>query len=130
MKKKILIATLAVATLLLPMGCKRASVASQATPVLQGACNSYDSGMYRALIGFQASLLSLHAMLVSPNTAPGTISALQPYVTRAIKDYNLAEGAWQAYHAACISQPSLSPATAQAAINKVQTDLQQTVGVK
>lgn len=130
MKKKILIATLAMATLLVPMGCKRTKVSPQSTPVLQGACNSYDSGMYRALIGFQASLLSLRATLVDPNTPSKTVSALQPYVTKAIKDYNLAEGAWQAYHAACISQPKLSPTTAQAAVNKVQTDLQQTVGVK
>lgn len=85
-------------------------------PLAPGAANSTDQAIYSSLMVAQASLNSLKASVPSN-------PQLKPYVNQAITDYNIAEVAWQTYHAAVALNPSVSPAAAQAALSKVQADL-------
>lgn len=127
MKKTLILAVL----LLLPMaGCKTAKTSVPAAPALAGSCNPADSAMYQTLIFAQGSLLNLRATLADPSTAPATIQALKPYVSQAVSAYNLAEVAWQTYHAACMANPKLSPAAAQTAVNNLSTAINAVPAVK
>lgn len=120
------IATLLCAVLVFPLtACKTVTATAPAAP-LPGACNAADSTMYQALTVAQASLLSLEATMKNTSTASATVATLKPYVAQAVVDYNIAEAAWQGYHAACITNPALSPASAQAAVNTLQTAVSAT----
>lgn len=105
-------------------GCKKTTATGPTAPPLAGACNPADQGMYQTLVFAQGSLLNLKATLADPKTDPNTVSALTPYYNQAKTDYNIAEAAWQGYHAVCLVTPSASPATAQAAVSKLGGDLQ------
>jgi hypothetical protein len=122
--KTLTVLILAAATLV-PMGCKKVAPTNPAT-LAPGAYNSTDQTIYQSLMAVQASLNSLKATLTNPLTTQQTISTLKPYINQAITDYDIAEVAWQTYHAALATNPSASPAAAQTAISKVQTDLQNT----
>lgn len=116
--------------LTLPLAaCKTASTSAPPPPPLTGSCNPADADMYKTLIFVQGSLLNLNATIKADETSdPNTASVLKPYAQSAVVDYNIAEAAWQGYHAACLANPSLSPASAQAAVNKVSTDMQTLPG--
>lgn len=102
---------------LLGSGCSlKTSPASPQAPAVQT--------LYNTLIVAQATLNSLRNTLDNPATPAATVAILKPYVNQAITDYDIAEVAWQAYNAALASNPSASSTQAQAAISKVQTDLQ------
>lgn len=120
--------------LILPLmvaGCKTASAPTPPAPPLQGACNSTDADIYRTLIFAQGSILNLNATIRADEvTDPTTANTLKPYAQQAATDYNIAEATWQGYHAACISNPSLSAVSAQAAVNKLTSDLQTVPGGK
>ncbi len=123
--KRILAAIALGAVLIAPMGCKKPSAANPVT-LAPGAYNQTDQTLFQSLMAVQASLNSLKATLANPQTTAQTVNTLKPYVNQAITDYNIAEVAWQTYHAALMTNASASPAAAQAAISKVQTDLQNT----
>ncbi len=106
-------------------GCKTVTTAVQTAP-LPGACNAVDSTMYQTLVTAQASILSLESTLANPGTTPATVTTLKPYVSESVTAYNLAEAAWQAYHAACVVNGSASSAAAQAAVNTLQTAISAT----
>lgn len=96
------------------VGC-RPTTTKPAT-LVPGAADQADQAIYDSLMVAQASLNSL-------KTSAKTNAVLKPYVDQAIKDYNVAEAAWQTYHTAVSVNPSVSPTAAQAALNKVQADL-------
>ncbi len=123
--RRILIALTLASTMLVPMGCHKTTPTNPAT-LAPGAYNSTDQTLYQSLMAVQASLNSLKATLANPQTTPQTVTLLKPYVNQAILDYDIAEVAWQTYHAALATNASASPKAAQAAIAKVQTDLQNT----
>ena len=118
--------TVLLLSLALTAGCKKGTTSGPTAPPLSGACNTADSIMYQTLVFSQGSILNLKATLANPQTAPATVSQLTPYYNQAKADYNIAEGAWQAYHAACVTNAAASSATAQAAVNKLSSDLQAT----
>ena len=121
--KRILIPLLALAML---AGCKTVTTTPATAPTLTGACNAADSAMFQTLVFAQGSILNLKATLADPQTAPKTVTTLTPYYNQAKTDYDIAIAAWKGYHAACILNPSLSPATAQSSVNKLNTDIQST----
>lgn len=112
MRKFLAVASLAF-LLAAPMGCKRATAP---TPLAPGAYNKVDQSLYQSLMAAQASLNLLKTEIPAN-------PALKAPVNQAILDYNLAEVAWQTYHAALATNPNASPAAAQTALAKVQTDL-------
>ena len=111
--------------MLVPMGCKKATATNPAT-LAPGAYNSVDQTLYQSLMAVQASLNHLKATLADPKATAQTVTTLKPYVNQVITDYDIAEVAWQTYHASLATNANASPAAAQAAIARVQTDLQNT----
>jgi hypothetical protein len=73
------------------MGCKAAS-----TTLPPGALNTFDADSYQSLMVAQAALNSFKAQSV---TLSATSPTFKPVLNQAITDYNVAESAWQAYHA-------------------------------
>jgi hypothetical protein len=102
---------------LLLVGCKTVQTTQ---PLAPGAVNATDQLLYQSLMAAQGTINSL-------KTSVATNPSIKGPLNQAITDYNVAEVAYQTYHAAVASAPTTSPATVQAAINKVQTDL-STVG--
>lgn len=104
--------------LLVPAGC----VKPNATPpaLAPGAYNRTDQLLYQSLMAAQATIDSLKK---SVDANP----QIKPALNQAILDYNVAEVAYQTYHASLLTNPQASPAPVQAAVAKVQTDL---TGVK
>ena len=113
------LSTIALALLLIPAGCHKGTTTNPAT-LAPGAYNQTDQLLYQSLMAAQASLNSL-------KTAVAKNPQLKGPLNQAILDYNIAEVAYQTYHASLATNPQASPAQVQAAINKVQTDIQ---GVK
>ena len=111
------------------LGCKKTGTTGAAAPPLTGACNAADSAMFQTLVFAQGSLLNLKGTLAASTTAPKTVSTLTPYYTQAKQDYNIAETAWQVYHAACVANPAAPVTTAQTAVNKLSSDIQSVPAV-
>jgi hypothetical protein len=94
-------------------GCR---ASSPTPPLAPGAVNSFDQTSYQALMAAQASLTSLkQSVALDPALAP-----LKAPLGQAIQDYNLADVAWQTYHA---SATAANQAAVTAALTKVQTDV-------
>ena len=110
--------------LCLIVGCKPTTTNPAA--LVPGADNQFDQVTFQALRTVQASLLNLQATLLNPQTSAETKSVLKPYFNQASTDYDLAVIAWKAYHTAAASNPNASTAAAQAALSRVQTDIQNT----
>ena len=108
--------------LAVPMGCHKTTPTNPAY-LAPGAYNQADQTLYGFLMIAQASINSLKA-------SEATNPTLKPYLNQAIMDYNIAEVAWQTYHASLANSPNASPAAAQAAIDKLNTDLSKTPQVK
>lgn len=123
--KKALTAIILGAAMLVPMGCKKGTATNPAT-LAPGAYNQTDQVLFQSLMAVQASLNNLKATLADPHTSAQTISVLKPYTNQVITDYDIAEVAWQTYHASLATNANASPTAAQAAIARVQTDLQNT----
>lgn len=111
------------------LGCKKTGTTGAAAPPLTGACNAADSAMFQTLVFAQGSLLNLKSTLAASTADTKTVSTLTPYYTQAKQDYNIAEASWQVYHAACVANPALSPAAAQATVNKLSSDIQSVPAV-
>jgi hypothetical protein len=120
--KRIAILFLSLSLPLTLAGCKTVTTTQ---PLAPGAYNQADQQLYSALMATEASLNSLKSDLENPATDAQTKSVLKPYVNQVIADYNLAELAYQAFHAALATNLSASPTAAQAALQKVQADLSQ-----
>lgn len=71
-----------------------------------GAIDSFDSSTYDALIVAQATIEPLRADFEDGAIAPST----KPNLNAAIESYNVAEVAWQAYHAGGANQAALQTA--------------------
>jgi len=89
-----------------------------------GALNQFDATSYTSLMGAQAVLSSVKADIdkLPPDAKPA--------LNRAIASYNIAEAAWQAYHAGkSDDQATLTKAISQA-VGDVATLLTQVSGGK
>ena len=95
--------------------CKTTTAANPAT-LAPGAYNQTDQLLYQSLMAVQASINSLKTQVTA------NLSLKVP-LNQAIQDYDIAEVAYQTYHAALATNPTTSPASVQSAISKVQTDL-------
>ncbi len=108
MKRAILCLTLVLA------GC--GVKASAPVPPPPGAVNSIDAQFFASLSAAQATLNSLKA---SEPANPQIKTALN----QAIEDYNLAEVAYQTFHAALLAGQTPDSSSVQTSINQVQSDL-------
>lgn len=111
MSKRFVAVALALAACLTLAGC-----AGQAKPktLPPGALNAFDADSYVALMGAQAVLNSVKADI--GNLPP----AAKPALNKAIASYNLANDAWQSYHAGASSnQAALTASIAQATADVV-----------
>ena len=108
--------------LLLPIGCATATAPTPPTAPtapLAGSVNQFDADSYKTLMVIQASYNSL---LSSYKANPTGLTNLKAPLDQIAQDYNLAESAWQAYHATAVATTPPSPAVT-AALNKVQSDI-------
>lgn len=105
---------LIVAALVATSACNKNAVQA---PLPTGAVNQVDFDTYRGLIDVQAAMLSIEDDISSGVV---TMNATQLTVLGQVrKDYNIAEAAWQAYHAGATGDA----AGLQAAVNQVVGDL-------
>lgn len=102
---------------LVPMGCKSATSTTPPAALAPGALNSFDQSTYQTLMAFQAALNSLNA---SYKANPTQLATLKTPLDQAATDYNIAELAWQTYHATATTanQQALS-----ASLSTVQSDV-------
>jgi len=114
---------LAICLCILPIGCKPATSTTPPTALVPGALNSFDQSSYMALMAAQASLNSLNA---SYKANPTALASIKTVLDQAAADYNVAELAWQAYHAAATTA---NQNAVTSALTKVQTDLSSATAV-
>jgi hypothetical protein len=101
---------------MLPLGCVKANSTTPPAALAPGALNSFDQTSYQTLMAVQASINSLNGTYrANPSLAP-----LKTILDQAAADYNLAELAWQTYHAAATAA---NQAAVTSSITKVQSDL-------
>jgi hypothetical protein len=103
-------------------GCKTATAPTP--PLVPGALNQFDQTSYATLLTAQASYNSL---LASYKANPSTLASLKAPLDAAATAINLAEMAWQAYHAAGASATSTQQAAVTTSLAAAQTAL---AGVK
>lgn len=104
--------SLVLATAVLGIACNKPVQA----PV-PGSLNAFDASSYRSLIDAQAAINA-----VKTDAAAGKIvltPAEKTVLNKAIADYNIAEAAWQAYHAGTTADT----ATLTTAINQLVADI-------
>lgn len=101
-------------------GCKATKVS---TPPPPGAVNAMDETLYQSLSAAQAALNSLKA---SEPTTP----QIKPALNQAINAYDLAEVAYQTFHAALVAGQNPDPTPVLNAITTVQNDLSVIQGGK
>lgn len=99
----------------LMFGCRAAT--APPVPLAPGAVNQFDQTSYQTLLAVQAVYNSLAA---SYKANPTQLSALKAPLDQAATDYNIAEIAWKAYHAAATTA---NQTVLTAALTKVQTDI-------
>jgi hypothetical protein len=61
-----------------------------------GAINSFDATTYSLLLSFQKGIDSVKADFATQS--PAVQAQAAPFINQAVKDYNIGEAAWQAYH--------------------------------
>jgi hypothetical protein len=129
MKMRI-ITVLAVCFLMLPLGCVKATSTTPAAALVPGAVNSFDQTSYTTLMTAQASYNSL---LASYKANPTVLASLKAPLDAAAIAINLAEQAWQVYHAvaAATTTTPAQLATAQSNVTSSLTAAQTALaGVK
>lgn len=111
--------------LLLPLsGCPSSNAPTP--PLAPGAVNSFDQTSYTALLTAQASYNSL---LASYRANPTVLASLKAPLDAAATSINLAEIAWQTYHAAAVA--GAATAAQQTAVTTSLTSAQTALaGVK
>jgi hypothetical protein len=90
------------------------SCAKTATAPVPGQINTFDAYAYRVLYDAQAAINSFKGSTSAQNPN------VKPILNQAIADYDIAESAYQVWHAA---GGTGSTAAITAAITKVQTDI-------
>ena len=102
--------------LLLPLGCAKATSTTPAAALVPGAINQFDQTSYATLMTAQASYNSL---LASYKANPTVLASLKAPLDAAASSINLAEQAWQIYHAAAASAstPAAQLSTDQANVS-------------
>jgi hypothetical protein len=106
-------------------GCAhQATTTTPPAALAPGAVNQFDQDSYAALMAAQASLNSLKASYTSD---PGGLAALKAPLNQAIADYDIAEIAYQTYHAAALtgSSTTAQQTAVTTALTNVQSDLQK-----
>ena len=98
----------------LVLGCR---VTASTPPLAPGAVNQFDQTSYQTLLAVQAAYNSL---AISYNANKTGLAALKAPLDQVATDYNLAEIAWQTYHAAATASNQAALTTA---LTKVQTDI-------
>ena len=98
-------------------GCGAVQTATPPAALAPGALNQFDQDSYKALLALQASLKSLNASYAAN---PAQLASLKPALDQAATDYNIAELAWQTYHAVATAANQTAVTNA---LNKVQTDI-------
>lgn len=109
MKKIILALCIALA------GCRAATTAPP--PLAPGALNQFDQTSYQTLLAVQATI---HSLQDSYNANPTGLASIKAPLNQATGDFNLADIAWQTYHAAA---SAANQTAVTSALNKVQTDV-------
>jgi hypothetical protein len=94
-----------------------------ATAPVPGQLNNYDAFAYRVLADAQAALNAFRADVTSGKVAE--TSTIKTYFNQASSDYNIAEAAYTAWHAAG-GNGSTTALAAQ--ISKVETDIATLAG--
>lgn len=102
---------------LLTAGCAAKNAVHTPIP---GQVNDFDGTSYQTLMTAQATLNSLKA------SAAGLPNII-PVLDKAIASYNVAETAWQAYHAAATVQNQSAVTSSLASLNASLTALQGAV---
>lgn len=110
-------AILALCLCILPIGCKPATSTTPSAALVPGALNSFDQTSYQTLMAVQATLNSLNA---SYKANPSGLASIKTALDQASVDYNIAELAWQTYHAAATTA---NQSAVSAAIAKVNSDV-------
>ncbi len=117
-------ATLAVVvTLALAMGCHKT-----VTAPVPGQLNTFDAYAYRVLADAQAAINSFKASIQS-GKVPET-PTLKTVLNQAITDYNAANAAYQAWHAAGGNGPTAPVAAAITQLNSDITNVSSITGGK
>jgi hypothetical protein len=105
--------TLLLLSIVLAAGCSTKST----QPVLPGAINSFDQTSYQTLMDAQAAIGAVKADVAGGKF---TLTAAQKTVfNQAIADFNVAEAAWQTYHAGATN----NVAALTTAINQLVADV-------
>lgn len=117
----LLLASLSSATL---TGCKPATSTTPPAALAPGAVNQFDQDSYATLMAAQASLNSLKQSVAQD---PANLASLKPILNQAISDYNIAEAAWQVYHAAAQagSATTAQQTAVTTSLTAVQSDLKK-----
>src|SRR5580698_5535183 len=110
-------ALLALALCIPMLGCGAVQTTTPPAALAPGALNQFDQDSYKALLALQASLKSLNASYAAN---PAQLASLKPALDQAATDYNIAELAWQTYHAAATAANQTAVTNA---LNQVQTDI-------
>jgi hypothetical protein len=101
-------------TLAAGLGC---AAKTTVTAPIPGAINSFDSVSYQTLMDAQAAINAVKADVAAGKV---TLTATQKTVlNQAIQDYDLAQAAWQAYHAGSTS----NTVALTSAINQIVADI-------
>ena len=109
--------------LLLSSGCSTTPKPQTLPP---GALNTFDAQSYVDLMGAQAVLNSVKADYAKGNLP----AAAKPALNTAIASYNVAEAAWQAYHATGTGDTAKVTNSIQQAVADAVTLLTATTGGK
>jgi hypothetical protein len=116
--KRALLSLILLPLLVFPLaGCPAASSSTPPAALVPGALNQFDQTSYATLMSVQAALNSLNA---SYKANPTGLASLKAILDQAAADYNIAELAWQTYHAA---STAANQAAVTSAITKTQSDL-------
>ena len=103
------------------VGCHSASTTTPPAALAPGALNQFDQTSYQTLLAVQATLNSLEA---SYKANPTQLATLKPLLDQASTDYNIAELAWQTYHAAATAANQQAVTNAIAKVNSDVSNLQ------
>jgi 3-oxoacyl-(acyl-carrier-protein) synthase len=107
--------TIILALCLTLAGCHAATTAPP--PLAPGALNQFDQTSYQTLLAVQATI---HSLQDSYNANPTGLESIKAPLNQATADYNLADIAWQTYHA---SATAANQTAVTSALTKVQTDV-------
>lgn len=117
-------AVLLFGALMVPLsGCRAANSTTPPAALAPGALNQFDQDSYSSLMAAQAALNSLTTSVATDSN----LAILKPTLNQAITDYDVAELAWQTYHAAATAANQTAVTNALNTVNADVTNLQKAV---